>query len=390
MSKETEKKVAPAVIKEEIVVEDNVIYYGESKEVNSVGQYDYNDFSKLSPKNTRHNPKGFDKQYNDFVDYIMKITHNIWEEKGIGVIYDTYHNNVTMHFGAHNAVGIQGVIKGTLETLHAFPDRKLIGQNVVWSKFGTDGYLSSHRIISTATNLNDSSFGPATGKTVNFRTTVDCAAENNRIFEEWLVRDNLWIVKQLGYDPNEVAKRMAKASKDTNGVYRTRFGKDENMTGQFFPEKYQAKDNSVGERVKEMFCRVYNGRRFNEVKDYYADNAVIHYICDKDLNGHQQIQGMLVNLFASFPNAKFAVERVTCNDRPEKNGYDVSVRWRLSGMHEGLGMFGPASGNPVEILGINHLKVLDNEIVEEWMTYDGLDVLRQIHMVEESEESAEQ
>ena len=26
--------------------------------------------------------EGFDPQYRDFVDYILKITHQIWEEKG--------------------------------------------------------------------------------------------------------------------------------------------------------------------------------------------------------------------------------------------------------------------------------------------------------------------
>ncbi|MCH4888243.1 ester cyclase [Acidaminobacter sp. JC074] len=376
----TEKKE----IKKQVAKDVYGIHYGDSNEVNPVNNHDYNDFVKLSE--SKQNPKGFDKAYNDFVDYIMKITHEIWEEKGIGVIYDTYHNNVTMHFGAHNAVGIQSVIAGTLETLHAFPDRKLIGQNVVWSKFGENGYLSSHRIISTATNLNDSGFGPATGKKVNFRTTVDCAAENNRIFEEWLVRDNLWIVKQLGFDPVEVAKKMALNSKDTNGVNKTHFGKDENFKGQYFPEKYQAKDNSVGELVKEAYNNIYSCRLFNEVTKYYQENAVIHYICDKDLVGHHKIQGMLVSLFASFPNAKFTIDRITCNQRPEKDGHDVAVRWRISGLHEGLGMFGKPLGNAVEILGINHVKVIDGKIEEEWMTYDGLDVLRQIHIGHVDEE----
>jgi len=372
MTKATEKKLEPKV---QEALNENIIHYGDSKEVNPVGYMDYNDFVKLTDK--KQKLEGFDDDYNDFVDYIMKITHRIWEEKGIGVIYDTYHNNVTMHFGAHNAVGIQGVIKGTLETLHAFPDRKLIGQNVVWSKFGENGYLSSHRIISTATNLNDSGFGPATGKKVNFRTTVDCAAENNRIFEEWLVRDNLWIVKQLGYSPVEVAKKMAK---NANLDFDTKFGKDENMKGQFFPEKYSAKDGSVGELVREMFNHIYECRLFNEVSYYYQDNAVNHFICDQDLVGHNKIQGMLVSLFASFPNASFLIDRITCNQRPEKDGHDVAVRWRISGVHEGLGMFGEPLGNPVEILGINHLKVVDNKVEEEWMTFDGLDVLRQVHI----------
>ncbi len=357
------------------IVNENIIHYGDSSEVNSVAYHDYNDYVKLTEKKQKLN--GFDDEYNDFVDYIMKITHRIWEEKGIGVIYDTYHNNVTMHFGAHNAVGIQGVIKGTLETLHAFPDRRLIGQNVIWSKFGERGYLSSHRIISTATNLNDSSFGPATGKKINFRTAVDCAAENNRIFEEWLVRDNLWIVKQMGLSPVEVAKTMAKRSITE---FNINYGKDENMKGQFFPEKYCAKDSSIGELVREMFNHIYTCRCFNEVTYYYQDNAVNHFICDQDLVGHNKIQGMLVSLFASFPNAMFLIDRITCNERVDKNGHDVAVRWRISGVHEGLGMFGEPNGNPVEILGISHLKIINNKVEEEWMTFDGLDVLRQVHI----------
>ena len=371
-----EKAVTKKAAAKKVEEPDAPIFYEEYGQVQAVEHYDYNDFSQFDTK--RQEMVGFDPKYNDFVDYIMTITHEIWEEHGIGVIYDTYHNNVSIHSAAQNFVGIQGVIAGTLSTLYSFPDRKLIGQDVLWSKHGKEGYMSSHRIISTATNLNDSSFGPATGKKVNFRTTVDCAAEHNRIYEEWLVRDNLWIVKQLGYDPVEVAKRMA-ASEPKDELRMTNIGKDENFIGQLFPIKYEPKDDSLGEWVKALFLRIYNGRRFNEVRDYYAEEAVIHYICDKDLHGHNKIQGMLTDLFASFPNASFAVERITVNEAKDPDTYDVAVRWRLSGLNEGLGFFGKPTGQPVEILGINHLKMVNKNVVEEWMTYDGLDVLRQIH-----------
>ncbi len=361
----------------------NLISAGDSSEVNSVDRYDYNDFVKL--KSSPQKLKNFNVQYNDFVDYIMKITHRIWEEKGIGIIYDTYHNNVIMHCGSFNINGIKAVISGTLQTLHSFPDRRLIGQNVIWSEYGKGGYLSSHRIMSTATNLNQSSFGPATGKKVSFRTTVDCAVENSRIYEEWLVRDNLWIVKQLGFDPHEVAKKMARDTKDNNGINNTRFGMDENMAGQFFPQKYVAKDDTVGEFVREMISKIYSYRLFNEVRNYYNENSVIHYICDKDLVGYHQIQGMLINFFASFPNAKYIIERITSNQRKEDNSYDVSVRWRLCGIHEGIGYFGLPSHKPVEILGITHYKIIDEKVVEEWVTFDGLDVLKQTYMGNETE-----
>lgn len=354
------------------------IFFGDSNEVNSIRYSDYNDFVKNIEK--KQHMKGFDEEYNDFVDYIMKITHRIWEEKGIGIIYDTYHNNVVMHAGSQNITGIKEVISGTTQTLHAFPDRRLIGQNVIWSKFDKNGYLSSHRIISTATNLGDSSFGPATGKKVNFRTTVDCAVEDNRIHEEWLVRDNLWIVKQLGFDAHEIAKRLAKATAHKSPSLQSRYGLCEAMDGQFFPKLYEAKDSSVGEMMLEMTSRIYNYKFFNEVKKYYHENAVVHYICDKDLVGYKEIQGMMLSLFASFPNASFDVDRVTYNQRAKENEFDVAVRWRLRGLHEGIGFFGKPSGKPIEILGINHYHISENKVKEEWMTFDGIDVLRQIYL----------
>ena len=65
--------------------------------------------------------------------------------------------------------------------------------------------------------------------------------------------------------------------------------------------------------------------------------------------------------------------------------WDVAVRWRLRGLHEGRGMFGAPSMKPVDILGINHYRVAGNRIQEEWVTFDGLDVLKQIYL--ETEDS---
>jgi len=360
------------------------VFYGDSTKVNAVGHYDFNDYVKLESKNQKM--EGFDPQYRDFVDYIMKITHNIWEEKGIGVIYDTYHNNVTMHTGSKSIVGIKEIISGTMQTLHSMPDRRLIGQNVIWSPLGENGYLSSHRVMSTATNTGDSMFGKATGKKLTFRTVIDCACENNRIYEEWLVRDNLTIVEQMGLDPKAVAKNMAKKHDKNDRVTPESFGLGENMRGQYMPEKYTRKDESVGEWMLEMLSHVYNYRLFNEVRDYYSDSACMHYVGNKDLHGHNEIQGMFISFFASFPNAEFMVDRVTCNEKPEKGEWDVAVRWRINGIHEGIGFFQEPTGKPVNILGINHYHVKNNEIVEEWVTFDALDVLRQVVDTDETPE----
>ena len=354
------------------------IYYGETEEVNPVRHADYNDYLKLAE--SKQQLPGFDGEYRDIVDYVLKITHRIWEEKGIGVIYDTYHNDVTMHCASTNLVGIKDVVANTLMTLHSFPDRRLIGEQVIWSKHDTKGYLSSHRVLSTATNLGDSDFGRATGKKVNFRTVIDCAIENNRIYEEWLVRDNLWLVKQLGFDVHEVANNMARGAKGKTPALQSRYGLGESMEGQFFPEKYRAKDDSVGEMMLEMHSHVFNYKMINEIRTYYAKDAVTHYICGKDLVGYEEIQGMVISLLASFPNAHHSVDRITCNRRAGEDEWDVAVRWRLRGLHEGRGMFGAPSMKPVEMLGINHYRIAGNRIQEEWVTFDGLDVLKQIYL----------
>lgn len=362
----------------EVKNSSDLIFYGEVDEVVPVGTLDFNDFIKENKAVQKMN--GFDSKYRDIVDYIIKITHNIWEEKGIGTIYETYHNNVIIHAGSENSVGINGVISGTLQTLHAFPDRRLIGQNVVWSKHGADGYYSSHRILSTATNINESSFGQSTGKKINFRTVADCAVSNNRIFEEWLVRDNLWIVTQLGFDPNEIAQKMAVAARNKRNTIQTSFGLCESMEGQYMPVKYEAKDDSVGEMMLEMCNSIYNCKNINEVKKYYHENAVLHYICNRDLVGYDQIQGMIVSFLSSVPNGSYEVDRVTCTARHNNEGYDVAVRWRLRGLEEGLGLFGEPSMKPLEIMGINQYHVVNGKIKEEWDTFDGLDVLKQKFM----------
>lgn len=352
------------------------ILYGDSKEVNSINYNDYNNYIKN--KESKQTLSGFDENYLDIVDYIVKITHRIWEEKGIGLIYDTYHNDIKLHSGSITINGINEVISGTLQTLYSFPDRKLRAQDVIWADYDNKGYITSHRIMSKATNLNSSTFGPATGRKVNFRTTVDCIVHNNKIHKEYLVRDNLAIVEQLGFDPYEVAKKLA--SKSKKRYSQNSFGIGENTKGQIFPEKYKAKDDSIGEFVLEICNQIYENRLINKVKDYYRENATVNYICNETLVGHSQIQGMLIGLFASFPNANYNIDQIICNKRKVDDGWNVSVRWRIWGIHEGNGYFGSPSGKEVEILGINHYHIINRKIVEEWITFDGLDVLRQIFL----------
>lgn len=366
------------------------VFYGDSREVNRRGYNDYNDFVRNTER--KQSMKGFDDTYLDFVDYILKITHRIWEEKEVGLIYDTYSNDIKVHTGINTFHGVDQVVANTLQSLHAFPDDKEIGENVVWSGDDEDGFYSSHRITSIGTNLNDSSYGPATGKKVTYRSVADCFCYGNRIVEEWIVRDGLYIVEQLGINPAEFAKKLAKQSQNNVSSLQTQFGIGDTMEGQLVPQVYTREYShfEIGDFILEMYNKVWQRRLLNHVRDFYADNATVNYIGGKSLVGFNQIQGAFISLLASFPKSRFIIERVTCNQRNSPNDWDVAVRWRLQGTHEGIGYFGQPSGKPVEILGITHLRVLEEKIVEEWITFDGLEVLRQIHLqTEESDATGE-
>lgn len=363
------------------------VFYRNSNEVVSKGYKDYNDFSKNTERKQRM--KGFDDTYRDFVDYILTITHRIWEEKEIGLIYDTYSNDIKVHTGINTFHGINQVVSNTLQSLHGFPDDREIGDNVVWSGNDEEGFHSSHRITSIGTNLNESSYGPATGKKITYRSTADCFCYANRIVEEWIVRDGLYIVEQLGIDPIDYAKKLAKQSISNPKSLQTNFGMPEAMDGQIVPKVYkkQCTEFEVGDFILDMYNKIWERRLFNHVKDFYTDNATVHYIKGTSLVGFNQIQGAFISLLASFPTSKFIVERVTCNERNSHNEWDVAVRWRLQGIHEGIGYFGKPMGKPVEILGISHFRIVNEKVVEEWITFDGLEVLRQIYVqtLEQSE-----
>ena len=152
--------------------------------------------------------KGFDPKFKDFPDYILGITKEIWEDRGISTLHEYYGKDMFLRMPLGTSRGNSGVIAKTMETLVEFPDRELLGEDVIWSGDEDNGMLSSHRLFCTGTHLGDSMFGPATGKKVVFRAIADCYAINNSITDEWLVRDYGGIAKQLGWNSKALAEKI--------------------------------------------------------------------------------------------------------------------------------------------------------------------------------------
>ncbi|MEO1550843.1 MAG: ester cyclase, partial [Pseudomonadota bacterium] len=186
--------------------------------------------------------KGFSNRWSDFPDYILGVTKEIWEDRGIATLTHTYADDIIVRSPASIVTGNTGVIAATMATLAEFPDRKLYGEDVIWSGTPEEGMLSSHRIFSTATHSGDGMYGAATGTKLGYRIIADCHAINDQINDEWLIRDQGAIVRQLGWTPKEFA---ARAIADAGGPAQAKppFGPDQDRPG---PYLGRAKARAIG------------------------------------------------------------------------------------------------------------------------------------------------
>ena len=102
--------------------------------------------------------KGFDNKYKSFPDFILKITKQIWEGKDVNSIANFYTNDIPVRSPFGVTYGNKSVIDATFKTLNEFPNRQLLGEEVIWNGNDDTGYHSSHRILSKGTHLGDGSY----------------------------------------------------------------------------------------------------------------------------------------------------------------------------------------------------------------------------------------
>lgn len=334
----------------------------------------------LDPNSERRQPlPGFDPDYSDIVDYILRCTHRIWEQKDVGLIATHYAPDIRVHLMTGPVDGMDGVIAGTARTLSAFPDRTLTGEAVIWSDEGDGAYLSSHRITSSATNLGPSELGPATGRRISFTTIADCLCRANLIVEEWLVRDYSAMALALGYHPRAIARQQA-ASDRAGGPAAWRAAAMDairalpatRFPGEALPDA--TRDPAAFARI--LFDRVVNHRRFGTVREAYSPAAHWAGPGARRLFGWGEITGWFVALIGSFGDARLTVDHVAAVESGD--GHDIAVRWSLAGTHDGGALYGPASGRPVYILAVTHWRTEHGRIVDEVTIFDEVALLRQI------------
>ena len=316
--------------------------------------------------------QGFDPKFSDLPDYILGITKEIWEDRGVDALHRYYAPKVIVRSPDGVVVGNEGVIGATLATLAEFPDRQLLGEDVIWSGDEDQGFLSSHRIFSTATHLGDGAYGPASGTRLRYRIIADCACEENQIYDEWLIRDQGAIVRQLGIDPKRFAADQIAAE---DGI--------EQAKRPFCPEVdvegcYQGigNDHEVGIQYADAIGQIMQGRL--AVIPEVFDRAV-HLELPGGQTGHGwgDADAFWLGLRSAFPDAAFEIHhRIGRSD--EGQAPRAALRWSLDGIHDGWGAFGPPSGARVHVMGLSHAEFGPWGLRREYVLYDETAIWKQI------------
>ncbi|OAH09238.1 SnoaL-like polyketide cyclase [Rhodobacteraceae bacterium SB2] len=316
--------------------------------------------------------KGFDPKFKDFPDYILGITKEIWENRHIATLHDYYANDIVVRTPGAVSTGNKGVIGATMATLAEFPDRQLLGQDVIWSGTPKDGMLSSHRILSTATHLGDGVYGKATGTKLTYRIIADCHAIDNQINDEWLVRDQGAIVRQMGWNPVDYARDLIAREGGTERCARP-LTPNNDLEG---PYKGRGNDNEWGQRYADLLNRIMGADMTAISREY--DRAIQSEIPGGTTgHGREAVDRFWMGLRASFPDAQFTIDhQIGRNDRmmPPR----AAIRWSLHGKHDGWGVFGAPSGAEVYVLGMSHAEFGPWGLRREFTLFDETAIWKQI------------
>ncbi len=323
--------------------------------------------------------KGFDSKFKYLPQYIIGITKEIWEDRGLARLHDYYSSDIVVRMPGAVSTGNENVIASTIATLAEFPDRTLLGEDVIWSGTPETGMLSSHRILSTATHTGDGVYGKATGTKLVYRILADCHAIDNQINDEWLIRDQGAIVRQMGRTPKEYAASLIEQE-----------GGIENCVKPLTPETDTpgpytgiGNGNEWGQRYAEILNSIMSADMSVVEREY--DRAVqCEYPGGTTGYSYPAVDRFWMGLISAFPHAKFTINhQIGRNDSqmPPR----AAIRWSLHGRHQGYGAFGPPTNAMVYVMGISHAEFgsiigAEPKIRREYTLYDETSIWKQIIM----------
>ena len=206
------------------------------------------------------------------------------------------------------------------------------------------------------------------------RVIADCACRNNQVYDEWIVRDQGAMVRQIGYTPEEFAKIIVE-KEGGFGKAKKILNKSDLKPSDYHP--LPVKINSAGEKYSKILDKI-----FTEGYDFedYDRAANIYWPGNKLGHGREDVVKFWNSLKNILSEIKFKIEHVGYLDEPNRNPR-ASIRWSLDGIHSKDSVdFGKKTNSNLSIIGINHAELNSYGVSKEWVLFDEVAIWKQILM----------
>jgi predicted ester cyclase len=323
--------------------------------------------------------RGFEATYQNIIDYIVRITHRIWEDRDVEYIGDTYSDSSRVYDDYGLQLGNKKIIADTHHTTGAFTNIQLIADEVVWAGNDEVGFHTSHRTIIRGLNDGGSKYGPATGKNVDVLVIANCVALENDIFLEHVLYNNSSLLQQLGLDLNQMATQMALAPPAGWPRDTVTWNDLRSATSPVQPLSVISPVSGfdVDAFVRRNLDSLWNGRDHGVLARNYADGFSFQGPTDRAFSGALHYGEFLTSMQSAFPDLTLQVDEVYWMGN-DAEGYLTSERWSATATHRGDGVYGLPTGCEVQIWGITQHKIINGRIVSEWMLFNELDLMMQI------------
>jgi predicted ester cyclase len=128
--------------------------------------------------------------------------------------------------------------------------------------------------------------------------------------------------------------------------------------------------------IEKSTYQIWDQKNIGLIYRYYTPTTVVH-TSDGDTFGYEEVVRNSTIKMAAFPDIRDLIEDViwTGNDA---DGYRTSMRWTWTARNTGHSVYGPPTGRRVVVSGIANCIVKGENVVEEWVAYNELSLIRQL------------
>ncbi len=320
---------------------------------------------------------GFSHHWDSVPEFVLGVCWETCEGRGVASILDHYGEAALLRSPARVLSGAREILSDALSSLAEFPDRELLGEDVIWHEtpLGQDitaGFHASLRSHARGTHMGEGPHGSGSGKRTHARVLTDMWCGENRIHDIWRVEDSAALALQTGLTPRAVAERLIVAE-----------GGPERCVPPLTPDNdpegpYYARGNksAPGAELEDLLRELMNGA-FSVIPDRYDRACELAYPGGDIRQGHAAADRFWLGLRSAFPSAAFRVEHVS---GMEEDGQmpRAALRWSLYGKHDGPGIFGAPTGCFAYVMGITHAEFGPRGLRREWTLIDEVAIWKQL------------